>query len=106
MSNVVKAALLPCPFCGGQAQLRAGGPLMYYVDCGGCSAADGDCGYDHIVTKWNTRPLDAATRNAALDEAVSACKIQFLDFPISDEDTAYNEGVEACISIIEALKTP
>jgi hypothetical protein len=39
-------------------------------------------------------------------EAVSACKIQFLDFPISDEDTAYNEGVEACISIIEALKTP
>ena len=45
-------------------------------------------------------------RNAALDEAVSACKIQFLDFPISDEDTAYNEGVEACISIIEALKTP
>ena len=67
MSNVVKAALLPCPFCGGQVQLREGGPLMYYVDCGGCSASDGDCGYDHVVTKWNTRPLDAATRNAALE---------------------------------------
>lgn len=51
------ADLLPCPFCGGEAQLSEG--ISYYVFCPDCGAEGpwDDDGRDKAVNGWNARYL-------------------------------------------------
>jgi Lar family restriction alleviation protein len=75
MSDAVK--LLPCPFCGGEAefQRRGTGRVSCVVDCTECGAShsSSDEG-DRSGTSWNRRAAeaerDAALPKVALAEAV------------------------------------
>lgn len=51
------ADLLPCPFCGGEAQLSEG--ISYYVFCPDCGAEGpwDDDSRDKAINGWNARPL-------------------------------------------------
>jgi Lar family restriction alleviation protein len=48
--------LLPCPFCGGEAEYTGGPAQGYHVECKACLAASGwgDYGYQ-VRDKWNAR---------------------------------------------------
>ena len=56
--------LLPCPFCGGAADLNTG--VIREVktfdvvcrDCGGAMMASNE---DDVIADWNTRPADVGT---------------------------------------------
>ena len=47
--------LLPCPFCGGEAEWKIGGPGCAFISCKSCPAETGDGSIPRIRTAWNTR---------------------------------------------------
>ena len=47
--------LLPCPFCGGPAQIVSGGPGCHYVRCEGCSTTGPDRLRESAIAIWNRR---------------------------------------------------
>src|ERR1044072_6675376 len=49
---MTKDRLLPCPFCGGQAEESYGAPGCSFVQCRVCKASSDDT---RTVEKWNTR---------------------------------------------------
>ena len=63
-------ALLPCPFCGGAAELNEGrydiNAVWHYVNCTVCEATA--CGPHHdstvanAISRWNTRLLTQADK--------------------------------------------
>ena len=65
---MIQAKLLPCPFCGGKAFIRAyrpyGDQLREEQFEIGCASDGGDCGFPHAsftsegeaVRRWNRRP--------------------------------------------------
>lgn len=56
--------LLPCPFCGWEAEVVSGGPGNHFIQCKGCRATSDDRHLDRAIAAWNRR--EAAT---ALSEA-------------------------------------
>lgn len=71
--------LLPCPFCGGEAEWKSGGPGCAFITCKSCPAETGDGSIPRIRVAWNTRAdlhqqaLDAAReegRKQGLEEAM------------------------------------
>lgn len=78
----VTQALLPCPFCGGEAAIdgtRYGYPASHWAKCSNC----GSCTTEYTnrasaARAWNTRATEASTaaRIAALEGAVTAlCRV-------------------------------
>ena len=48
--------LLPCPFCGGEAELTGYNAPEYWVWCPNCKAsADAHTGKENAIEAWNTR---------------------------------------------------
>lgn len=79
MTDTKPQRLLPCPFCGGEAE------WVDYVEevavrCGSCSARVSrkhnwlaDTGLSEAIATWNTRAdLSAAERNKVLEEVLNA----------------------------------
>jgi hypothetical protein len=58
--------LLPCPFCGGEAEWKSGGPGNAWVSCKSCPAETDDGAIPRIRDAWNTRALPAVQPDAAL----------------------------------------
>ena len=59
--------LLPCPFCGGEAELLKGAPglysaenHLYHAKCQSCGASAYDHGRDGAIAAWNRRTAPAA----------------------------------------------
>lgn len=48
-------ALLPCPFCGGDASLRDGGPGCKFVQCDTCNTTSDDGSVERVSSAWNKR---------------------------------------------------
>jgi Lar family restriction alleviation protein len=49
--------LLPCPFCGEEAEVLRDGDGDYYVACTICAASVASNGLrHHAITAWNRRP--------------------------------------------------
>lgn len=55
----MRAALEPCPFCGGEAMLMHGGPGNSFAGCTVCKATSDDGSEDHAITAWNRRARSA-----------------------------------------------
>lgn len=48
--------LLPCPFCGGEAELTGFNAPEYWVWCPSCKASTGaHTGKENAIEAWNTR---------------------------------------------------
>jgi Lar family restriction alleviation protein len=60
-SNIEKqpmdsTTLLPCPFCGGTAELSGRYPTgQFYISCIDCQVSMYDDRKDKVVQKWNRR---------------------------------------------------
>lgn len=50
-----ETALSPCPFCGGEASIRNGGPGCHFVQCDTCNATSDDHGEERAIAAWNRR---------------------------------------------------
>ena len=56
MTQIDKAeALAPCPFCGGEAEWKSGGPGCAWISCKSCPAETGDGSIPRIAAAWNRR---------------------------------------------------
>jgi hypothetical protein len=75
--------LLPCPFCGWEAEVVSGGPGNHFIQCKGCRATSDDRHLDSAIAAWNRR--EAAT---ALSEAENERLREALT-PSGDTKTAY-----------------
>lgn len=62
--------LLPCPFCGGPAQIASAGPGCHFVRCEGCTASTDDGSREQAIAAWNRR---VAQPVEGLREAVEEC---------------------------------
>lgn len=85
--------LLPCPFCGGEAEWKSGGPGCAFITCKSCPAETGDGSIPRIRVAWNTRAdlhqqaLDAAReegRKQGLEEAMRVAEADSFDALICD----------------------
>lgn len=48
--------LLPCPFCGGEAEFRDGSSTKPYIRCKSCGCRTwGSHAYDKLAAAWNRR---------------------------------------------------
>ena len=50
-----EAALAPCPFCGGEAVWKSGGPGCAWISCKSCPAETSDGSIPRIMEAWNRR---------------------------------------------------
>lgn len=79
-------ALLPCPFCGGEAQIDLHN-LVNRVGCPSCGAwlqrccsvyttaeSNDRAEVENAAKAWNNRPHLQAARDAALEEAALRCQ--------------------------------
>ena len=75
--------LKPCPFCGGKAEWRSGGPGCSWITCTSCPAETADGSIRRIRNAWNTRFDTSAAQDAlicaALEAAAEAAETHFLD---------------------------
>lgn len=54
--------LLPCPFCGGEAEWRDGSSTKPYIRCKECGMrTGGSSACDKLKTAWNRRPAHGET---------------------------------------------
>lgn len=96
MVNQDLLGLAPCPFCGGEAELRNGGPGNWYVHCNGCQCNTNDVQRERAIELWNTRALSAECGVKALaDEPAKKLYTHMghtheVSYPhLSDEDIAH-----------------
>ena len=66
--------LLPCPFCGGDADMEMDHTVEenHAYGCRRCDVWFDTFNTDGAIAAWNTRAADAAIRAAALEEAANA----------------------------------
>lgn len=55
MTEAPNIDLKPCPFCGGKAHQRCGGPGNHYVKCFDCGVSTDDGSQERAVAAWNRR---------------------------------------------------
>lgn len=55
MTNDMREALQPCPFCGAKAELLCCGPGCWFVKCTGCHASSDDVSEERTIKLWNRR---------------------------------------------------
>ena len=72
--------LKPCPFCGGEAEWKSGGPGCAWVSCKKCPAETGDGSIPRIIAAWNRRADTAEVialraRVAALTDALRISEV-------------------------------
>lgn len=101
------AALKPCPFCGGQAEMVNGGPGNWYARCIQCKATGDDGSHGTAMSRWNRRaPQDGAeSRYYAETTAISAAigSVRFMD-PPDGGDVSLAEQVARMRSALEAAE--
>jgi Lar family restriction alleviation protein len=77
MTEQEQVQLLPCPFCGGKADIlsAAGNICDYWITCANCGA-DGSCEDTRAETiaAWNTRHTATAEALEAMREAREALR--------------------------------
>ncbi len=90
--------LLPCPFCGGEAEWKSGGPGSAWVSCKSCPAETGDGAIPRIRDAWNTRALPAVQPDAAGLSAGGGAVGPFRHDPRDwTEDYAQENGNYMCL---------
>ncbi len=80
MSDGMREALEPCPFCGCEAAVSAGsnysGWDTFWIECAGCSAkSDTTDSLSEAIAAWNSRSSSAAAGNQAArqDDGIKDC---------------------------------
>lgn len=71
MPSLNAKALEACPFCGGEASLRDGGPGCFFVQCDMCSATSDDGSQDRAIARWNDRVALSALPQAGTVDALA-----------------------------------
>jgi len=66
------AQLKPCPFCGGPAEWKSGGPGCAWISCKQCPAETGDGSIQRVKDAWNRRADIAALQSQARESALEA----------------------------------
>lgn len=70
MTNDMREALKPCPFCGEKAELLCGVPGCWFVKCTGCHASSDDVSEERTIKLWNRRAaLSAPAVHPVRDES-------------------------------------
>lgn len=72
MKTALEQTLAPCPFCGGEASMRNGGPGCFFVQCDLCNATSDDGSRDRAIAVWNSRA--ALPSGPVTEEATPAAK--------------------------------
>lgn len=94
------AGLLPCPFCGGKADIIHGAPGCSFVRCSACSADTNDVSAEQAGRLWNTRASPASTLYPELVEALEKCVFSLQRY-ISYGDG--DEYADKCVAPYRAL---
>lgn len=73
------AELLPCPFCGGRAEVKVGA-FTSYVMCLKCEVMGPNLSsYSELVQAWNRRALATAPQDAELGKELDRFICEFCD---------------------------
>lgn len=67
--------LLPCPFCGGEAECRSGSSTTPYIRCKKCGCRTGSSyNREKLAEAWNTRPTEERAYSEGYEDAVEVCR--------------------------------
>ena len=70
--------LLPCPFCGGEAEFRDGSSTKPYIRCKSCGCRTwGSHAYDRLVAAWNRRAERTCRVESSHEEEGDGCYSYF-----------------------------
>ena len=105
MSGAVEGvALLPCPFCGGEAAADScvwTSRSIYTVGCSN-TACEADChfsgteSYAPLIVLWNTRTTPQARSYAdAIEEAAKVAEVERDKSAVAVEDMKGDEGAQS-----------
>jgi uncharacterized Zn finger protein (UPF0148 family) len=112
MSEDNAVALLPCPFCGGEAETKGynscdccGKPWNGSVGCKQCGAEfnhfDSD---EEAVERWNTRALARQSSGVGEEEIREWRKLRrMLTTEIKGSGAAWRVKMEAQVAVVDAL---
>lgn len=71
--------LLPCPFCGGEAEIREQGGVTY-ITCLSCFTQTlGKYGKQRAITEWNTRVNGSETEETSDNAPLRTCEYVIKD---------------------------
>ena len=97
-------ALLPCPFCGGEAEMIHGAPGSHYVKCKQCGAASDDRFEDSAIAAWNRRSAIASRQAVVKPDLATVEAVARKVNPGRSEDHIKSVALDA-LSIIRALQS-
>lgn len=105
--------LLPCPFCGGEAEWKSGGPGNAFVMCKSCHATTDDGSIPRIRAAWNTRAdlhqqalAEAEARGYARAVENVFDKVESLSHELAEDGCSYLDRDEALTEISALSPTP
>ena len=100
--------LKPCPFCGGKAEWRSGGPGCSWITCTSCPAETADGSIRRIRDVWNTRtnsiPSPEALIRAALEVAAEKAKNKLDQKQLFKEAQSVSDAIRALKDDLAAIR--
>lgn len=112
MSNASRSSndLKPCPFCGGNAEIRKGSSTKPYIRCNRCGCRTGSSRYrGNLAKAWNAR-ADVTDEQFSLDvhngeawQVVRECRIEWRGQVFETESSIDCDGEYYCTACNDDL---
>ena len=106
--------LKPCPFCGGEKiKVQTDDDDKFDIYCHRCGVSvDGLHSEEGTIDAWNSRPIEDATRQAALEKAIERIRgmklahERILDKNHREANAILIRGIDTAIIAVEGLMEP